>query len=99
MIRHTVLFNIKPTVSKSEIAYIFREILELQNKLPGILSVVIDECDFHEATEIRPFSHGFSIDFKDEYSLNCFFHDSVTYPIKDRIYECYNRRLSRYNWL
>lgn len=85
MIRHTVLFKAKHDISVHEMACIYAEIHNLKKHLTGIISILCGECDFHEATEIRPFSHGFSIDFKDQQALDSFFHDPVTYPVKEMI--------------
>lgn len=85
MIRHTVLFKAKPAISSQRMNNIYMQIHALKNNLPGIVSIFCGECDFHEATEIRPFSHGFSIDFKDLHSLNAFFTDPVTHPVKEMI--------------
>lgn len=85
MIRHTILFKVKHGISKKQMDNIYMQVCVLQNKLPGILSILCGECDFHEATEIRPFSHGFSIDFKDQLSLNAFFTNPITHPVKEMI--------------
>ena len=85
MIRHTVLFKIRHDVTSREMDRIYTEIRNLKQKLPGIFAIFCGECDFHEATEIRPFSHGFSIDFQDQQALNAFFNDPVTYPVKEMI--------------
>lgn len=85
MIRHTLLFKTKHGISTFEMERIYTELRNLKDRLPGIVSVLCGECDFHEATEIRPFSHGCSIDFKDQQALNAFFKDPVTYPVKEMI--------------
>lgn len=85
MIRHTVLFKLKPEVSKKEVEGIFTDILGLTTKLSGILSITGGTCYFHEHKEGQPFTHGFSIDFDDEIARNSFLNDAVTHPIKDKI--------------
>lgn len=85
MIRHTILFKAKHGVSTQEMERIYTEFRNLKQKLPGVISILCGECDFHEATEIRPFSHGFSIDFHDQQALNSFYTDPVTYLVKEMI--------------
>lgn len=88
MIRHTVLFTVKPNISKQEIDTIFHEVLALKNKLPNILSIMGGACDFHETIKERAmniFTHGFSIDFKDQNALDTFFNDPITHPVKEKI--------------
>jgi hypothetical protein len=87
MIRHTVLFTVKPDVSKQEVESIFTDIVDLSGKLQGILSITGGTCYFHDLKEKgrQPFTHGFSIDFSDEVARDAFLHDSITHPVKDRI--------------
>ncbi len=85
MIRHTILFTLKPNVSTQAINEMISTMLALKEKLPGILNIVGGTCDFHEATQSKPFTHGFSIDFKDQAALDQFFQDAVTHPAKDKI--------------
>jgi hypothetical protein len=85
MIRHTVLFKLKPNVSKQEVEVIFTDILSLTNQLPGILSITGGTCFFFDNKNGQPFTHGFSIDFSDVTARNAFLHDEVTHPVKDRI--------------
>lgn len=85
MIRHTILLKAKHDVSIQTMECIYAEFRNLRQKLSGIVSVFCGECDFHEATEIRPFSHGFSLDFIDQRALNAFFTDPVTHPVKEMI--------------
>ncbi len=85
MIRHTVLFKLKPDVSKQEIERIFTDIVGLANHLPGILAITGGTCYFHDQKSGRPFTHGFSIDFADQGARDSFLHDAVTHPVKNRI--------------
>jgi hypothetical protein len=88
MIRHTILFKVKPVTSQQEINKILVEFQELKNKLPGIISIMGGKCHFHEEFVEKNstlFTHGFSIDFKDNNALNAFFNDPVTHPVKEKI--------------
>jgi hypothetical protein len=85
MIRHTVLFKLKPDVSKQEVENIFTDIIGLTESLQGILSITGGTCHFDEQMNKQIFTHGFSIDFTDERARNSFLHDSVTHPVKKRI--------------
>lgn len=85
MIRHTILFTLKADVSRQEFDQLMTEMLGLKEKLSGILNIIGGACDFHEATQAKPFTHGFSIDFKDNLSLERFFNDSVTHSAKNKI--------------
>lgn len=85
MIRHTILFTMKADVSRQELDQLIAEMFALKEKLPGILNIMGGACDFHEATQGKPFTYGFSIDFKDQVALEKFFHDSATHPAKDKI--------------
>ena len=85
MIRHTILFTLKTNVSAKEVNQLVANMLTLKEKLPGVLNIMGGACDFHEATQSKPFTHGFSIDFKDQASLNQFFHDPITHPVKNEI--------------
>jgi hypothetical protein len=86
MIRHTVLFKLKPDVSKQEVERIFTDLLELTNKLQGILAITGGTCYFHDQkADGPPFTHGFSIDFRDQRARDSFLTDAVTHPVKDKI--------------
>jgi hypothetical protein len=85
MIRHTVLFKLKPDVPKQEVERIFTDILSLTNRIPGILSITGGTCYFYEQKDGQPFTHGFSIDFRDQTARNSFLNDSATDPVKDSI--------------
>jgi hypothetical protein len=85
MIRHTVLFKLKPDVSKQEVERIFTDVVGLADHLQGILSITGGTCYFHDHKDSQPFTHGFSIDFADQLSRDAFLHDKVTHPVKDSI--------------
>lgn len=87
MIRHIILFKVKPSASAVNKA--IADFLTLKDMLPGILSIIGSECHFHEdAIKEKAhqfFTHAISIDFKDENALDRFFHDPITHPAKDGI--------------
>jgi hypothetical protein len=86
MIRHTVLFKLKPDVSKQDVETIFTDIIGLTGKLDGILAITGGTCFFYDHNKnSQPFTHGFSIDFQDEMARDSFLNDSVTHPVKDKI--------------
>jgi hypothetical protein len=85
MIRHTVLFKLKPDVSKLEVEYIFQDVLSLTNQLSGILSITGGTCFFHDRKDGQPFTHGFSIDFTNQAARDSFLNDSIVNPIKTKI--------------
>lgn len=89
MIRHTILFKVKPGISEQMITQAIANFLTLKNQLPGLVAIIGGKCTFHEA-EVgeranRFFTHVFSIDFKDEDALENFFKNSVTHPAKEGI--------------
>ncbi|MBX3710108.1 MAG: Dabb family protein [Gammaproteobacteria bacterium] len=87
MIRHTILFKVKPNAQAVNKA--IADFLALKEKLPGMLSIMGGECHFHEdpvkEKANKTFTHAISIDFKDEATLERFFNDPVTHPAKDGI--------------
>ncbi|NNM60357.1 MAG: Dabb family protein [Legionellales bacterium] len=85
MIRHTILFKTKPSATKQTLEQAFAHFIALKNKLPGIVNFVGGECDFHERSVNKAFTHVFFIDFENESALDTFFHDPVTHPAKDEI--------------
>jgi hypothetical protein len=89
MIRHTILFKVKSGVSIQVIESMLKEMQALKNKLPGIISITCGECHFHDEKSTHFFSdslsHAISIDFENQNSLNQFFTDSITHPVKSSI--------------
>lgn len=85
MIRHTIMFKIKPGVSRQVIEDACNDFLALKNKLPGILIMMGGKCDLHEGKGDNIVTHAFSIDFKNKDALNSFLNDPVTDPAKDGI--------------
>jgi len=82
MIRHYVLFKIKPEITDTEIDKTFQLLFDLKNKLPGFLRAAAGKCKFHENRGEINRLYGFSIDFKDEDAYNLFLNDAVTHPAK-----------------
>jgi hypothetical protein len=76
MIRHTVLFKLKPDVSKQDVETIFTDIIGLTGKLDGILAITGGTCFFYDHNKnSQPFTH----------ARDSFLNDSVTHPVKDKI--------------
>ena len=86
MIRHTVVFKVKPTATTAEIENAFNQLINLQHKLRGILKITGGECHFFNNVGNRyTITHGFSIDFDDIDSYNTFVNDPITLPAKQCI--------------
>jgi Stress responsive A/B Barrel Domain len=85
MIRHTILFKTKSSVSQQAIENACANFLALKNKLPGIMIMMGGECELHEGKGGDIFTHAFSIDFKNRDALNSFLSDPITHPAKDGI--------------
>jgi hypothetical protein len=93
MIRHTILFNVKPDVTTQEIEEALTAMQDLGNKLQGIFAIHTGECKFHDEKSRLFFSykmhmgvsHTVSIDFVDENALENFFQNPVTHPAKNAI--------------
>lgn len=86
MIKHTVLFKMKPTVSQQEIDTIFSELTQVVKKLPGVNSIVGGKCYFIEDSEYKlSATHGFTIDFTDEKARDNFMTNPICDNVKDLI--------------
>lgn len=89
MIRHTILFKLKPSVTAEQLDSAINGICDLKNKLDGILSIIAGECYFHDEKSTEFFSdavsHGISIDFVDRAALDRFFKDPITHSAKNAI--------------
>lgn len=86
MIKHTVLFKMKASVSQDEIDKIFSKLMELKSKLPGVNSIVGGKCYFIEDSEFKLHaSHGFTIDFTDEKARDNFMTNPICDDVKDHI--------------
>lgn len=82
MIRHNVLFKVKPTVKDEEIHAAFQLLFGLQKVLPGFIRMAAGRCKFFENKGAVERLYGFSIDFEDENAYNTFLNDPVTHPAK-----------------
>jgi len=85
MIRHNVLFKIKPAVKDEEIHSAFQLLFGLQKVLPGFLRMAAGKCRFFENKGAIERLYGFSIDFEDENAYNTFLNDSLTHPAKEAL--------------
>lgn len=64
MIRHIVLIRFRPGLGEAEIADIWRELREIEDKVPGLLSITAGRSESPEKIE-RGYLHGFVADFVD----------------------------------
>jgi hypothetical protein len=62
MIRHIVLIKFLSSVSESEISGIFKELHDIEGKIPGLLSITSGRSESPEKIE-RGYMHGFVADF------------------------------------
>ena len=85
MIRHTILFKVKPEVSQQAIDSAFLNLFALQNKLHGIHKIAGGKCNFHRGVVDATITHGFSIDFENDDACNEFLQNPITQPAKDGI--------------
>lgn len=85
MIRHTIMFKVKPGLSEQTVASSCANFLALKSKLPGIITMMGGKCHLHEGKGGNIFTHAFSIDFKDQEALDRFLSDPITHPAKDGI--------------
>lgn len=63
MIRHIVLFKFKSEVSETKISELFKELHEIEGKLPDLLGITSGRSESPEQME-RGYMHGFVADFK-----------------------------------
>lgn len=85
MIRHNVIFKVKPGVSQEVIDNALRLLFALQKTLPGFLRVAGGKCHFHENKGAIENLYGFSIDFANQDAYNAFLSDPLTHPAKQAI--------------
>lgn len=85
MIRHNVLFKVKPTVTDEQIDSAFQLLFGLKKVLPGFIRMAAGKCKFHKNPVSVERLYGFSIDFKDENAYNTFLNDTITHPAKDAL--------------
>ena len=62
MIRHIVLIKFNPDLTEADIASLFTELLEIQGKVPGLISITSGRSESLEQME-RGYMHGFIADF------------------------------------
>lgn len=85
MIRHNIVFQVKPTASKEAIDTAFKLLFDLQKQLPGFIRIAGGQCRFHEGKGAIDNLYGFSIDFEHEDAYRLFLNDSITDPAKSAI--------------
>lgn len=84
MIRHTMVFCIKPNLSQQIIDNAFTQLFNLKTKLPGIHKVTGGACHFYNNVGSRyTITHGFSIDFDNQDDYSKFVNDPITHPAKE----------------
>jgi quinol monooxygenase YgiN len=64
MIRHIVLIRFRPEVTESRVGTLFAELREIEEKVPGLLSITAGRSESPEQME-RGYMHGFVVDFED----------------------------------
>lgn len=64
MIRHVVLFKLKPGVDAKTVDQVLSALKDLQTKIPGIISISTGRDNSPEGLQ-RGHSHGFTVDFTD----------------------------------
>ena len=85
MIRHNVLFKVKPTAKDEEINSAFQLLFGLKKVLPGFIRMAAGKCRFHKNPVHVERLYGFSIDFQYENAYNAFLNDPITHPAKDAL--------------
>jgi hypothetical protein len=64
MIRHIVLVRFNPELPEEEISDIWRELREIDGKVPGLSAIRAGRSESPEKIE-RDYMHGFTVDFAD----------------------------------
>lgn len=64
MIRHIVLVRFNPELPEEEISDIWRELREIDGKVPGLSAIRAGRSESPEKIE-RGYMHGFTVDFTD----------------------------------
>lgn len=85
MIRHNVLFEIKPTASTDDVEHAFALLFNLKKKIKGFLRAAGGECRVHGNKGSRKRLYGFSIDFNDEDAYNEFLANPITDEAKSSL--------------
>ncbi|KMK68446.1 Dabb family protein [Puniceibacterium sp. IMCC21224] len=62
MIRHIVLIRFRPDVDAAQVSDLWRELHEIEGKIPGLLSITSGRSESPEKME-RGYMHGFVADF------------------------------------
>jgi hypothetical protein len=71
MIRHIVLVKFRPDLPTKERLNIFAQLAALEGGVPGMIDFHAAECCSPEQLN-RGYTHGFSIDFRDEKSRDAY---------------------------
>lgn len=71
MIRHVVLFKLKPGIADSTVEEVFAALRNLQTKIPGIISISTGHNNSPEGIQ-RGHTHGFTVDFVDAAARNTY---------------------------
>ena len=71
MIRHIVLVKFNPSLAEAEIADIWRELHEIEGKVPGLLGITAGRSESPEKIE-RGYLHGFVAEFADWAALQAY---------------------------
>lgn len=85
MIRHYVIFEIKPDTPPGAIQLAFAKLYELKNIIPGFLRAAAGECQFFKAGTQYPRLYGLSIDFTDSDAYQHFLESEAAAPIKNNL--------------
>ena len=86
MIRHIVLIRFREDVPLTVIADIFKDLVALTDKLPGVRSITCGTSDSPEKME-RGYMHGFVVDFEDGAALEGYQDDADHRVIGGRLIE------------
>ncbi len=88
MIRHVVLFNVRPTAGAEEVAAVVRAARELPDRIPGVRNLAVSAA--FEAVQPPRFSHALTMEFADETALRAYLDHpvhqrfrEVFYPVRD----------------
>ena len=89
MVRHTILIKARTDISSEMIDNVISHFCDLKNSVHGITTIVGGACNFHDEKSSNffsgVFSHGISIDFKDQAAYDAFLSDRSTLPAKNKI--------------
>lgn len=91
MIRHTVLFEIKPNVSIAEVERAFAVLYDLKPKIPGFLRLAGGPSRLHKGRDTNKRLFGFSIDFANEDAYQQFLTDPIADNAKSGLLNVINK--------